>query len=607
MTPLFLGIEGGGSHSVGLLADGAGILMARIEAGPGNIKLLDDAGLIALFRAFATQTPRPAAVGIGLAGARTETDWSRIRFAADKVWRGVPCHATNDLETAFAAASDADVKDSVARIMVLSGTGSCIYGKNDTGKTARVGGWGHLLGDGGSGYHIAMSALREAIFHFDRTGEWPALGARLLHRLEFCEPAEFIPWVQSAGKSEIASLAPEVFAAWFQRDKLASTIIAENAAILADDAAACASKLARRGSLVSFVFTGSILTKQPRFAALIAMKLRSSWPDAAVSSLNREGAWGAAKLAQQLFESKTAATQISGISAVEFEPEPPAPAGLESFAKLSPTEQRNPLSMNLDTMPVADAIRLMLGEDSKVPKAILKEAAKIEKVVGYIAHSFKNGGRLFYVGAGTSGRLGVLDASECPPTFRSAPEMVQGIIAGGQTALWHPVEGAEDDPKAGALAIQCRNAGPQDVVVGIAASGRTPFVWGALAEAGKRGAKTVMLAFNPYLTIPDDACPDVVITPDIGPEILTGSTRLKSGTATKLILNIFTTLAMVRIGKVVGNLMVDLNPSNLKLRDRATRIVRELCEVDYEGAQRALESSGWIVKDACKRLRGRKR
>lgn len=605
-APLFLGIEGGGTHTVALLADGVGSLIARIEAGPANLKLLNDAKLAALFRSIAAQMPAPNAVGIGLAGARGETEWSRIRAVAAKVWRDTPCLATNDLETAFAA-SDADAKNSVARILVLSGTGSCIYGRSSSGKTARVGGWGHLLGDGGSGYQIALSALRETIFHYDRTGEFPALGSRLLHRLEFSEPSQFIPWVQAADKSEIASLAPEVFAAWFQRDKLASNIIAENAGIIADDAAACAAKLARRGSLVSFVFAGSVLTKQPRFAALIAMKLRSSWPSAAISSLNREGAWGAAKLAQQLFESKSAATQISGISTAESDPESSAPAALGSFAKLSPTEQRNPLSMHMDTMPVAKAIRLMLGEDSKIPKAILKESAKIEKVVGYITKSFKNGGRLFYIGAGTSGRLGVLDASECPPTFRSDPEMVQGIIAGGQTALWRAVEGAEDDPKAGMLAIQCRNVGPKDVVVGIAASGRTPFVWGALAEAGKRRAKTVMLAFNPHLTVAEDAHPDVIITPDVGPEVLTGSTRLKSGTATKLILNIFTTLAMVKIGKVVGNLMVDLNPSNIKLRDRAIRIVRELCRVDYVAAHGALESSGWIVKDACKKLKSRKR
>src|SRR5678815_329725 len=189
--------------------------------------------------------------------------------------------------------------------------------------------------------------------------------------------------------------------------------------------------------------------------------------------------------------------------------------------------------MKLDQLPLNKAITLMLSEDEKIPTAILAESAKIERAIELIVRSFRSGGRLFYVGAGTSGRLGVLDASECPPTFRSDPEMVQGIIAGGQTALWRAAEGAEDDPAAGARAIEARGVSKRDTVVGIAASGRTPFVWGALDEAKQRGAATVMLVLNPNLKIPRAHQPDVLIAPDIGPEILTGSTRLKSGTATK--------------------------------------------------------------------------
>jgi len=264
----------------------------------------------------------------------------------------------------------------------------------------------------------------------------------------------------------------------------------------------------------------------------------------------------------------------------------------------SPTEQRHPRSMKLDQLSLGKAIALMSSEDEKIPAAILAEREKIERAIKLIVRSFKSGGRLFYVGAGTSGRLGVLDASECPPTFRSDPEMVQGIIAGGQTALWRAAEGAEDDAAAGARAIEARGVSRLDTVVGIAASGRTPFVWGALDEAKRRGASTVMLALNPHLKIPRAHRPDVFIAPNIGPEILTGSTRLKSGTATKLILNMFTTLAMVRIEKVVGNLMVDLKPTNVKLRDRAMRIVKMLSGTDEAGASKALERSDWVIKDA---------
>jgi N-acetylmuramic acid 6-phosphate etherase len=224
-----------------------------------------------------------------------------------------------------------------------------------------------------------------------------------------------------------------------------------------------------------------------------------------------------------------------------------------------------------------------------------------------VIESFKHAGHLYYVGAGTSGRLGVLDASECPPTFRAPREQVQGIIAGGQQALWSAVEGAEDDANGGARAIEHRSVGKRDVVVGIAASGRTPFVWGALAEASKHGATTVLVCFNPgykKLRRRDGIfMPDKIIAPNLGPEVLTGSTRLKSGTATKLILNILTTLAMTHSGKVISNLMVDLNPSNEKLRVRAVGIVRDLTGCDADVARATLEACGWVVKDAWQQLR----
>jgi len=179
---------------------------------------------------------------------------------------------------------------------------------------------------------------------------------------------------------------------------------------------------------------------------------------------------------------------------------------------------------------------------------------------------------------------------------------VQAIIAGGQTALWKSIEGAEDDRAGGQSAIQFRKVNSRDVVVGIAASGTTPFVWGALREAKRRRAKTVLVCFNPFLKIPRSWQPDTVISPNLGPELLTGSTRLKAGTATKLILNMFTTLAMAQTGKVLSNLMVDLLPLNVKLRDRATRIVQELVNVNYATARLALERNGWVIKKAVKRL-----
>jgi N-acetylmuramic acid 6-phosphate etherase len=230
-----------------------------------------------------------------------------------------------------------------------------------------------------------------------------------------------------------------------------------------------------------------------------------------------------------------------------------------------------------------------------VPAAIRAVAPQIGRLIGKVTGALGSGGRLLYVGAGTSGRLGVLDASECPPTFRTPPEWVQGIMAGGERALHSAVEGAEDDVGAGERAVGFRSVGPRDVVLGITASGRTPFVWGALAAARRRGAFTALLCFNPHLEFARGHRPDLVIAIDVGPEVLTGSTRLKAGTATKLVLNLVTTLAMVRLGKVAGNLMIDLNPSNVKLRDRACRIVMELTGWPRERAEAALQRSGWQV------------
>lgn len=606
-APVFLGIEGGGSHTIAILADAHGNFLKRFEAGPANLKLLTDEKLGSLFKSIAAAFPPPDAIGIGMAGARANADWERIRRAAAKAWPSAPCHATNDLETALATAGETD-RHEAARVLVLSGTGSCCYGRNVKGQIAKIGGWGHILGDKGSGYEIGLRALKAVVFYFDRDGEWPRLGRHILHRLQLNEPEELIPWAQQAEKAQVAGLATEVFDSWKNGDKIAADILFGAEESLAEDALACAHKLAGPRAFVRFILTGSVLLKQPAFAKRLGARLQKNWPNAAVAPLERESVWGAVALAQKIskeWPQKTSAKSIA--RETKPQPVPSATISLGKFGTLSPTERRNPRSRNLDKLSIAAAVKLMLSEDAKIPAAVLTERKKIEKAVGFIAKAFKSGGRLFYIGAGTSGRLGVLDASECPPTFRTDPGLVQGIIAGGQGALWRSVEGAEDDPLAGARTMEFRGVNRRDVVVGIAASGRTPFVWGALAEANKRGAKTVMLAFNPFLETPKGAGPDLIIAPNLGPELLTGSTRLKAGTATKLILNIFTTLAMVRIGKVMSNLMIDMNPSNTKLRDRAVRIVQELRGVDYATAQDALERSGWVIKTACAWLqRGRK-
>jgi N-acetylmuramic acid 6-phosphate etherase len=585
-----LGIEGGGTRTVALATDTTGKEVQRAEFGPANLRLLSDEQLTRHFKGLAARMPHPSAVAIGMAGARTEEDRMRIRSAAALAWPNTPCTATSDLETALLAAPKSGAGQ--ARILVLSGTGSCCYGRCET-RSAKVGGWGHILGDKGSGYEIGLRGVKASIYHYDRAGQWPKLGERVLRALMLNEPNDLIGWAQTATKADLAQLAVEVFSAWEQKDKIASDIIEAAANSLAKDGAACARRLVKPGTRVEFVLAGGTLTKQPRFADKVTTLLHQQWPNSDVVVLDRESVWGAVELARR----RPAKSARPGKAKKD-------PFAFTSVASLkrSPTELRNPRSMKLDRLSLCEAIKLMLSEDARIPKVLLGQLGAIESAVSLVSRSLKKGGRLFYVGAGTSGRLGVLDASECPPTFQTPPDMVQGIIAGGQRALWQAVEGAEDDPDAGARALAFRGVTQRDVVVGIAASGRTPFVWGALTEAKKRRAGTVLLCFNPHLKVPREFRPTVTIAPDIGPELLTGSTRLKSGTATKLILNMLTTLSMIRLGKVRSNLMIDVKASNVKLRDRAVRIVCELTGASYEDAMRALQQSRWQIKDACRRL-----
>ena len=261
------------------------------------------------------------------------------------------------------------------------------------------------------------------------------------------------------------------------------------------------------------------------------------------------------------------------------------------------TEQRNPRSAAIDRLSSLELVDLVNAEDRTVAEAVGEERAAIARAIDLVVDAFRAGGRLIYVGAGTSGRLGVLDAAEMPPTFGSDPSMVVGIIAGGHQALVRSQEGAEDDPEDGGAAVEGLEVGPDDFVLGIATSGTTPFVHGALARARALGAHTgFLLCTPPWPDLLDEH--DVVIAPLVGPEVVTGSTRMKAGTATKMILNIITTGAMIRIGKVFGNLMVDLRVTCEKLQDRGERILMETLGVDRTRASHLLAAADGHVKTA---------
>ncbi len=260
------------------------------------------------------------------------------------------------------------------------------------------------------------------------------------------------------------------------------------------------------------------------------------------------------------------------------------------------TESRNPKTEDIDKKSISEILYLINDEDLQVPAAVRQEIPYIEKAVELVVQAFNSGGRLFYVGAGTSGRLGVLDASECPPTFGVSPEMVQGMIAGGNSALTRPQEGAEDKFAMGQSDLMSRGVTDKDVVCGIAASRRTPYVIGAIDKAREMGAKTIYVTCNPRQGM--NTRVDVAICPVVGSEVIMGSTRMKAGTATKLVLNMITTAAMIRIGKVYGNMMVDLQMTSKKLEERSKRIVMMITGVSYTEASEVLQRAGGHVKTA---------
>lgn len=261
------------------------------------------------------------------------------------------------------------------------------------------------------------------------------------------------------------------------------------------------------------------------------------------------------------------------------------------------TERRNPRTVDIDLASPLEIVDLISAEDRVVMDAVVSQREPIARAIAAIESAFRAGRRLLYVGAGTSGRLGVLDASECPPTFGTDPHMVVGIIAGGDHALRNPIEGAEDDPDAGSAQMDAHAVAAGDVVVGIAASGTTPFVRGALQRAKALGATTGLIACSEPPAAMRDAA-DLLMLPIVGPEVLTGSTRLKAGTATKLVCNLLTTGAMIRVGKSYGNLMVDLRATNVKLQDRAERIVCEVTGLAREAARTLLQQAEGRVKRA---------
>ncbi len=590
--PLALGVECGGTRTTTGLLSGEDAWTQGAEHEAANLSLTGDDRLLSMFGRMAEACPEVEAVGVGMAGMRTDDDRQRVLGLLRRVWPRARHYATDDLENALAGSADRQGGHE-ADVLVVSGTGASCLGVRSDGTRVRTSGWGHLLGDESCGYGIGLAGLKLMVRELDRRGGPPPMLEQFLGEVGLASAEELVPWCQMATKAEIARAALHVFRAWEVGSREYGAIVQRAAGQLADDALACVARLGHP-SPVRFLLNGGCFSRQEGFRRLVSGMLSERLPSCRIDPESPNGALGAARLARE-----------KGRAAPSSAERPPPPAGslVPSSSGLSPTERRNPASMQLHRMSVAEAIELMAAEDSRLPQAILGEAGAIAEVVERVAAALGAGGRLLYFGAGTSGRLGVLDASECPPTFRTDPGQVQGAIAGGSQALERSVEGAEDSAEAGLEEGRRRGIHRRDVVVGIAASGRTPYVWGALEAARRAGAATVLICFNPHLEFSAGRRPDIVICPDIGPEILTGSTRLKAGTATKMILNMITTLAMVRRGKVIENLMVDVHPTNAKLRDRAARILGVLAGMPPGEARARLEACGWRIPRAWRQWR----
>jgi len=566
-----LGVEGGGTKTAWVLVQRVAEGLHVVDQGklpPSNFRLTPPDRLCAIFRQLPQEVER---VGMFLAGCGVDDRDSLAKLCAE-IWPRAKIVTGSDRDSGLAAALGRG--DGIA---VNAGTGATVTGRRGE-RIEKAGGWGHILGDAGGGYFLSVQALRLILREYDLHRGEAQFTASILQALSLNSRDELVRWAQTADKMEIATLSPIVFEAAKNGDLNVVKIIEDGAEVLTEYTGAVASRLGLLAPKV--ILLGGLFQRDSLYVAAFKRKLKKNLSDARIGMSEQSPELGAAWLAAELEER----------GAFSFETRT---SGEETLAE-AVTEGRNPRSENLETLSTKELVELFVDEEKFVEEALRKETDALARGVEIIIKALRKGGRLFYIGAGTSGRLGVLDASEIPPTFGVSPGLVQGIVAGGASAIHRCVEGAEDESGGGALAIEERGVTAADVVCGISASGRTPFVLGALGTAKKHGAQTILLTCNPARTRTEPF--DLEIDLATGPEILTGSTRLKSGTATKIALNIFSTGAMVALGKVRGNRMIDLSTASVKLRDRAARLVAELGKCDYAEAYERLQKHGWNLR-----------
>lgn len=470
---------------------------------------------------------------------------------------------------------------------LIAGTGSALFSRVG-GETFRVGGWGYLFDDRGGAYAVGRDAVAAALLAFDGRGEETALAGALSQTLGAPAP-DALGRIYAGGKRLIASFAPLVFDASARGDAVAQGILRHNAEALASLVVCGGRRFGDGPSPVPVTCVGGLFryadTLLPMLAALAGPRFAFRLPDL-------PPVFGAIR--EALGETAPDAAFVQRFAQTLPTAKPPAPDAAQQ--RIPKTERRNPRTRCFDRIDSLSMARLMNDEDRHAVDAVRAVLPDVVRAIDRVADAFRHGGRLLYIGAGTSGRLGVLDASECPPTFSVPADQVIGIIAGGERCLTHAGEYAEDDAAQGARDLAAYEPRACDVLVGLSASGGTPYVAEAMRYAKERGLATIAVTSNAGSAITHGA--DIAICPDTGAEVVTGSTRLKAGTAQKLILNMLTTCSMAKTGKVMENLMINLRPSNEKLRRRVISIVCTLRACGEAEAVRRLEACDWDIRRA---------
>lgn len=592
-----IGINGGGTHTTFALVDSALSVIATAETGATNYHYVGEEqarqNLSDGIAALTTHVPlaQISAVGAGIAGVDRPDDHALMLNMISVLCPGIPVVLENDALSALAAGVG-----SPFGIVTICGTGMIAYGVNRQRQRERAGGWGYGI-DLGSGYAMAREALYTASRAHDEKRACP-LSDRLTQRLELADPTGLITWLYAPDRriDEVAALASEVVKLADAGDPDSCRIITHAARELAECTIITARKLGYKRPIstipgyiesedgeptdvLPILMSGSLFTYSALLKAMFIEAVQVEYPNAVPFETDRPAAVGAAALALPALNIVPPRFEIDRSNAVH--------------RLHRATERRNPLTMNIPRNSVA-LLHMMNLEDERVPRLMRSQLPKLAELARLIARKIVGGGRLFLVGAGTSGRLAVLDAAECRPTFSTTPEQVIGIIAGGDQAFLQAIEGAEDDMELGATQLSAFNLTANDVVVGISASGSTPWVLGALTAARLHRAVRACIVNAAHSAIGSEA--DYAIVIPTGAEALTGSTRLKAGSAQKMALNMLTTAALTWAGRAYSNLMTDVQRSNVKLDRRAVRIVMDAARVSYDRAETTLTECSGVIK-----------